>query len=174
MKWPIPDDLPSPHLDSQFPELDSLVASPEERHLPPGPAQPYSLQAELALIARLITDPSHVPSVAARLSPDDFSDGMARAIYESMTDMQRKGLLIDGVTLAAYLNASGIAKKTGLINLEAIQELAIPAAKIDPYIALLQNFTVQRRYVALGQSIIDQARSHHPATRPWMTPCCRS
>ena len=120
----------------------------------------------MALVARLMTDPTHIPSVIARLSTADFADPMARPIFAAMADMHHKGVLIDGATLAAYLNASGVARETGTINLDAIEEMAIPAAKIEPYVTLLQDFTAQRRWVNLGQSIIDRALAHRPGDPP--------
>ena len=45
-------------------------------------------------------------------------------------------------------------------------ELALPAAKVDPYVALIQDAAVQRRYVALAQSIFEQANSHRPGDPP--------
>ena len=79
------------------------------------PAEPVyddsAYHTEGALLASLMLDPSHLPSVAARLAPQDFTDSTARAIYEALLDMQRKGLLIDRATITAYFIASGIAKK---------------------------------------------------------------
>jgi replicative DNA helicase len=102
----------------------------------------------------------------ARLSTGDFADPMVRAIFAALVDMHHKGVFIDGATLAAYLNASGIARQVGTINLDAIQDMAIPAAKIEPYVTLLQDYAAKRRYVDLGQAIIDRALAHRPGDPP--------
>jgi len=121
-----------------------------------------SRHAEICLIGLLIADSAHLPMALARLSPEDFVDPVGRAIFSAMGEMARKNLIIDGPTLAAYLNASGVAKLTGAINLDAIEGLAIPPVKVEQYITLIQDFSRTRRYLNLARAIQERVLSHRP------------
>jgi hypothetical protein len=157
---------PPDRLASTIADLNAVGSFLAKKYRHVKPELPKSLRAEAALFASLLLNPSNLPAVLARLSPDDFSDPRFRATYVAMGEMHRKGLAIDAVTLTAYLDASGVTQTFGHSDLENIPEIAIPAAKVDPYVDLLKHYSVQRRYVELGLSIVDRALSYHPDDPP--------
>lgn len=58
-------------------------------------------QAEKAVIARLLIEPSALARVAGKLAPQDFASESYRSAFREMLNMQRDGTPIDQITLAA-------------------------------------------------------------------------
>jgi replicative DNA helicase len=82
--------------------VDEIMAFP----LPSGTdggSLPRSDEAERAVLAAVLLDPYTLPSVTARLVPEDFFSEKHRVIYQAMLDLQEESTSIDLRTLQGRL-----------------------------------------------------------------------
>ncbi len=102
---------------------------------------PWNPEAESALIARLLVDPSQVGSVSSSLSPDDFHGGNNRAVYGAMIRLSEQGKPIDLVTVR---DESGLGDD---LDIPILSLSAAHQAPIDTYASLIKRDAFRRRYI---------------------------
>ena len=66
---------------------------------------PHSEESERAVLAGVLLDPGLIPSVSARLTPEDFYAERHRVVYQAMLDLQAASTEVDLRTLQAQLEA---------------------------------------------------------------------
>jgi len=107
---------------------------------------PHSIEAEQALVARLILDPSQIAVVAGSLSPDDFHIQAYRQLYRSMIRLASEGKAIDVVSLGDDGN-----------EIDVLDLSAGHHAPLESYAAIIKDKAYQRRMVEAGQALVDAA-----------------
>ena len=70
------------------------------------PAPPQSQEAEESVIGGILVHPRTFNDVAEFLTPEDFYHPALRAIFESMTELERTSKPIDALTVAEQMRAS--------------------------------------------------------------------
>lgn len=74
---------------------------------------PHALEAELSVLGGILLENNALNVVVQVLSPDDFYSTGNGIIYETMSELFRKGEPVDSVTLRAALVARGLLQKSG-------------------------------------------------------------
>ena len=70
-------------------------------------APPCDIEAEWAVLAVVLLDPSRIRDVTAALTPADFADDANRTVFAAMLRLQRRGLPPDATRLVGELCATG-------------------------------------------------------------------
>lgn len=112
-------------------------------------------EAEQALVAALLADPSRIPEVGAKLQPEDFYNRSYRKAFGAMLSLSRDGRLVDVVTLGGQ----GVSLPLGLLEvLGSTSDAGIPE-----WIGLIQEAAFRRRIEEHGeriQAIAGSDKSH--------------
>ena len=97
---------------------------------------PYSEEVELALVARLLVDPTQIPLVAADLHPEDLYVGVYRKAYQAMLVASQAGKTVDKATLGDVADAVDIRSLNGGFH-----------APLTEYVAIVRRDAMRRRVI---------------------------
>ncbi len=118
-----------------------------------GVRQPYSTEAEQAVLGSMIVDPSCINDVTIALKPDNFYIPQHRQIYQAISSMFELNQAIDPVSLLEKLKSDNIYDETGgKAYLMQLVENVPTTANIQTYINI-----VKERY--LSRSLLEAARN---------------
>lgn len=112
---------------------------------------PWSPDAEQALIARLLIDPSQVSSLKQTLAPDAFYGGDHRAVYEAMIRLVDEGRRIDLVTVR---DESGLGDELEIPVLSLTQAHHAP---LDTYANLIRRDAFRRHFIRRMEGLATRA-----------------
>lgn len=123
-------------------------------------AAPHNLEAERAVLGALLMNFSDalLDSVAYYVGPDDFYRTAHQAVYRALNTVKNKGGAVDPVTLADELRAAGeLEKAGGAAYLADLIGAAPMAANASYYAKIVQDYSLRRRMIGAGQSLMHQA-----------------
>ncbi|MGH9464974.1 MAG: replicative DNA helicase, partial [Thermoanaerobaculia bacterium] len=110
---------------------------------------PHSEESERAVLAAVLLDPERLPSLAERLTLEDFYSERHRLLYRAMLDVQDGGQAIDLRTLQARLEQQSQLETVGGLAYLAGLDLDLPdLGRLDVYVDLVKERSVRRRLIA--------------------------
>lgn len=114
----------------------------------------YSEEAENALVARLVLDPSQLAVIGDRLSPADLYVEDNRLAYQAMLSLQQQGKSIDLLT---------IRQEAGRKNLQlpVLDFKAGMGAPIDTYAEIIKSLAFRRRVLDVAESLALKAQEEN-------------
>lgn len=116
---------------------------------------PHSEESERAVLAAVILDPSVLPSIASRLTDDDFYVDRHRLLYGTMVDLQEEGSGIDLRTVQARLEQRDKLEAVGGLAYIAGLDLDLPdLGRVDSYVEIIKERSIRRRLINASQTII--------------------
>ncbi len=116
---------------------------------------PRSEEAERAVLAAVLLDAYSLPSITARLTPDDFFSDRHRAIYQAMLDLQAESTAVDLRTLQGHLEQRKQFEMVGGVAYLAELDLDLPdLSRLDVYVALVKERSVRRRLIQASQQVM--------------------
>ena len=116
--------------------------------LPQNKSLPQSEESERAVLASVLLTPDQLPSVSARLTPDDFYSSRHRILYQAMLDLQVEDVEVDLRTLQARLEQQKQFQEVGGIAYLATLDLDLPdVGRLDAYIEIVKERSVRRRLI---------------------------
>ncbi len=114
--------------------------------------QPYSVEAEQAILGSIIVDPKCLSEVAVSLKPEYFYLPQHRDIYSTISSMYELSQVIDFVSLLEKLKKNGTYDEDGgKAYLTQLAQGVISSANISEYVAI-----VRERYYA--RALMDAAK----------------
>lgn len=126
-------------------------------------AQPFSLQAEQAVIGALLGDPIETyHQVAGVLEHDHFYDPFCRAVFQKASEILGGGDTVDVVVLASKL--SGLIEMTEEEIVEALERIymSYPAVtNIDGWASIIVDKHVERSLAHTGESLAQMAHAQN-------------
>lgn len=142
-----------------FQQRPSSLPSPGEDLWTAGsPHLQHSEEAERAVLASVLLEPSFWPRVEQRLRPQDFAFDHHRHIFEAMAEVARQGQVIDTLTLQARLAEHGALEKVGGVAYIACLDVDLPdPTRIDAYLEIVRDRALRRRLSSLGLHLARQA-----------------
>ncbi len=109
---------------------------------------PHSEESERAVLAGVLLDPRLVPSVSARLTPEDFYFERHRVVYQAMLDLQASGVEADLRTLQAKLESGKHLEAVGGLAYLAALDVDLPdLGRFDAYVEIVKERSVRRRLI---------------------------
>jgi len=120
-----------------------------------GGSLPRSDEAERAVLAAVLLDPYTLPSVTARLVPEDFFSEKHRVIYQAMLDLQEESTSIDLRTLQGRLEQRKQFDAVGGVAYLAGLDLDLPdLSRVDAYVHIVKERSVRRRLIQASQQMM--------------------
>ncbi len=115
---------------------------------------PHDLEAEKAVLASLILDPSVRSEVAQVISPAEFYSPAHRVVWHALAEMARRGETPDPVLLSHELGPDGIAEIGGLAYLtEIIESVPTPANAVF-YARIVKDHADRRAVIDAGRELL--------------------
>lgn len=110
----------------------------------------YSEEAENALVARLILDPSQIPMASGQLHPDDFFVADNRVAYRAMLQLAEQGEPVDLMTIRHQAGRPGL-------HLPVLDFKAGMSAPLDTYVEIVRKMSFRRKVFEMGEHLSRQA-----------------
>ena len=106
------------------------------------------------MLGSILLDNASYYSVRQHLhGADDFTQPFHRAVFAVIEELLVDGSVADVVTIASHLGEKSLSALTGL------PELIATAANAEHYASIVAQARTRREMVAIGQQLIDRARS---------------
>lgn len=122
---------------------------------------PHSVEAEQAVLAGILLNPSSMHSIADMLRTDDFYLPSHQLLFDAFLELYRKSVSIDLVTTAEHLKArSQLEQAGGAVFLAELGEAVVSGANAAHYAAIVRDRSLQRKLIAVCSDII--ANSYNP------------
>ena len=116
--------------------------------------QPYSLQAEKAVLGSMMLSKDAVYEGVARLTDDDFYSRDHKIIFNAIKNTHIRGIDVDIVTVVDQLMLDNKLQELSDANyIYTILEETITPSTVDQYIRIVQDKTLLRYLVNLADSI---------------------
>lgn len=112
-------------------------------------SQPFSLDAERGLVARLLIDPSQLSGL--RLDPDDLHDPASRATFEAMQSLAERNVRIDAITVQQEAGRD--------LDLDVMQLTVAHHAPLSTYAEVIAKDAWRRRYLARTDALHNRAQA---------------
>lgn len=121
---------------------------------------PQNIEAEQSILGSLLLDQSSWDQVADTLVPGDFYKPSHQIIYESISQLHRKSLPVDLITLTNFLQSTGDFEKVG--GTDYLVELVgktVSSANINSYAKIVREKAILRKMISESTKIIERAYS---------------
>ncbi len=116
---------------------------------------PHSQEAERAVLAAILLEPSVLPVIAGRLKPDDYYLERHRLLYQAMLDLQEQQVEIDLRTVQARLEQRAELEAAGGLAYLATLDLDLPdLSRVDTYAEIVKERSVRRGLIQASAEII--------------------
>jgi len=123
--------------------------------LPATAALPQSQEAERAVLAAVLLEPSLLPVISARLKADDFFLPRHRLVYQAMLDLQGQLVEIDLRTLQACLEQRAQLEASGGLAYLATLDSDLPdLSRVDAYGEIVKERSIRRQLIEASSEII--------------------
>ncbi len=120
--------------------------------------QPYSAEAEQAVLGSILIDPGCMHSAVNLISPDDFYVPENKTIFQTLYDMVAEGGTIDPVVLLENLKQSGIYDEAGGRNyLYKLMETTPTSANMSAYAEIVKGKAKLRRLIDVTSDTTEKA-----------------
>lgn len=126
------------------------------RSAPGGRVPPSSIEAEESLIGAMLLSAEAVSIAYETVAPEDFYRPLHGQIFEAILALTNAGEPVDFVTVQAKLQERGQVA-VELAVLSALQMNTPSAANAQHYAELVRDKAQQRRLIAVGGEIVDDA-----------------
>ncbi len=121
----------------------------------PSSTLPSSPEAERAVLAAVILEPSLLPVISARLTAEDYYLERHRLVYQAMIDLQEEQVAIDLRTLQARLELRSELEAAGGLSYLATLDADLPdLSRIDAYAEIVKERSIRRRLIQASTEII--------------------
>lgn len=115
---------------------------------------PANLDAEQAVLGALLIDPGAAPQVVGLLTADDFFRPAHQKVYGAISELFRRGLAIDYLTVAAELERTGLLGDVGgSAYLTELMTHTPVAHYVEHYASLVERASVMRRLISAAGKI---------------------
>lgn len=120
-----------------------------------GGRQPYSVEAEQAVLGSIIVDPKSINEVASLVKPEYFYIPQHREIYVAISSMFELNQTIDFVSLLEKLKRSGVYDEAGgKAYLTQLVQTVPSAANVLTYVAIIRERYYARALLEAAKDII--------------------
>ena len=120
-----------------------------------GLALPNSMEAEISVLGAMLQDGTAVLRAAEQLKPEDFYHPEHKEIFTVLTDMNRRQMAIDLVTVQAELARKGTLDGIGGVQyLMKINRDVPTAANVQEYIRIVREKSTLRKLIEASRGIM--------------------
>jgi len=120
-----------------------------------GVRQPYSLEAEQAILGAVLIDPACLSDIAVLIKADYFYLPQHKKIYQAMASMYELSQMIDFVSLLEHLKNDGVYDEAGgKAYLTMLVQNVPSSANVLTYVAIVRERYYARSLMGAAQNII--------------------
>ncbi len=120
-----------------------------------GVRQPYSVEAEQAVLGSILVDPKALNDIAVQMKAEYFYIPQHREIYAALSSMYEMSQTIDFVSLLEKLKRDGVYDEAGgKAYLTQLAQTVPSAANVLTYVAIVRERYYARALLNAAQSII--------------------
>lgn len=124
------------------------------------PMEPYSVDAESAVLGGLILDNTLFDEIADVINPNDFYLYAHQIIFKGMYTLLSHGKPVDILTLDQYFKEQGILDQLGgFAYIAELARVTPTTANFKAYVDIVMRYSKQRKLLILGQHIISETQS---------------
>ncbi|KGQ26525.1 DNA helicase [Gallibacterium anatis] len=121
------------------------------------PPELYSIDAENAVIGGLLIKSDCFDDIAMLLKADDFYLIQHRYIFNAISSLTQQNTPVDMLTVSESLKGKGVLEEVGGFAYLADMVSNTPSvANIMAYAEVIQQYSKQRQFLALGQFILNE------------------
>ena len=121
------------------------------------PPELYSIEAENAVIGGLLIKSDCFDDIAMLLKADDFYLIQHRYIFNAISSLTQQNTPVDMLTVSESLKGKGVLEEVGGFAYLADMVSNTPSvANIMAYAEVIQQYSKQRQFLALGQFILNE------------------
>ncbi|MGN0765327.1 MAG: replicative DNA helicase [Christensenellales bacterium] len=125
---------------------------------------PHNLDAEQAVLGAILSDNEVAIEIVPNLQKEDFYLEAHQEIFEQLTELNKRNVPMDVVSLTEILTKKGKLKKVGGMSMLTQLIDAIPTtANYEYYVGIVKNNSLLRRIIRNCNSIIYHAHSEEDA-----------
>ena len=127
---------------------------------------PQSLEAEKSVIASMLYSSDAIADVAGKLTGDDFYQHQYGIMYDTILELNEKGLPIDPVTLQNALKEKDVAPE--VYSIDTLRELAnqvFTTANAASYANIVAEKSLMRRMITTFEGLTNQIYLGKDSTR---------
>ncbi|HNZ03354.1 MAG TPA: replicative DNA helicase [Myxococcota bacterium] len=126
--------------------------------LPGDKPPPHSPEVEAALIGSCLVNPNVFPLIAAEVAREEFYDARHQHLFEAMSSLFNKNVLIDPVTVANVLKEMRLLENAGGADyIGSLVALSIPIEGCEHYARIIRNSAALRRMIFTAAEITSEA-----------------
>lgn len=119
-----------------------------------------SLEAESAIIGSLLLDNEKFDEISTIVAAEDFYSVVHRKLFEGISHLLKINIPVDILTLEQYFKDKKLVQELGGFSyLAEITKNTPSAANIRAYAEIVARYSKQRRFLALGQFIVNEMQS---------------
>lgn len=131
---------------------------PKDHELPPAPAAPHNLAAEMAVLGAILFDNNAHQRVSDFLKPADFYASANAQIFGVLDRLISNGRVADGVTLREHFERDGhLSEIGGARYLADLLDSAAFGPEIYDYAKLIHDLALRRELIQIGSEIVQKA-----------------
>ncbi len=116
--------------------------------------QPYSEEAEKAVLGSILIDPNSIDKVNERLKPDDFYRQAHKQLFKVLNELHKAHKPIDLVTVTSELQDRKLLEETGGVPyLTELTDSVLTTSNVDYYVKIIEEKAIRRHVIRTATQI---------------------
>ena len=118
--------------------------------------EPYSIEAEQAVLAAIILEPSNISDVLKQINADSFYRNEHKEIFSTIVEMYTAGTAIDSITISERLYEKSVfaSQEDARIYISKLAQLLPQISHFEYYAEIVKEKYYLRTLIAIAQEII--------------------
>jgi replicative DNA helicase len=146
--------------------MDGSGTEPASRQQSAPLRLPHEPEAERALLAAVLLEPTALLQVAERLGEEEFYQESHRIVYRACLTLQQRGQAVDLLTVTNHLREQGLLERVGGASaLSSLVDALPDVANAAHYADIVRDKAVKRRLIAAAQRILSTCGTDHGEAR---------
>ncbi len=127
---------------------------------------PHEPEAERAVLAAVMLEPTALLQVTERLSEEEFYQESHRLVYRACLNLQERGRAVDLLTVTNHLREQGLLERVGGASwLSSLVDALPDVANAVHYADIVHDKAVKRQLIAAAQRILTTCSTDHGEAR---------
>ena len=120
---------------------------------------PSNIEAEQSLIGSVLVNNDIIDEISNIVTPGKFFDPIHRKIYETIENLNNKGMIANPITLKNYFeNDSGLSEVGGVDYLVKLTRFSSSIKQAIDYAKIIHEMYVKRELIFISDGISEQAK----------------
>jgi len=127
---------------------------------------PHEPEAERAVLAAVMLEPTALLQVTERLAEEEFYQESHRLVYRTCLNLQERGQAVDLLTVTNHLREQGLLERVGGASwLSSLVDVLPDVANAVHYADIVHDKAIKRQLIAAAQRILTTCGTDHGEAR---------